>query len=170
MSKQELPGCRSCGGTKLATILDLGRTPLANALLTAEQLAEPEDTYPLKLVFCRDCTLIQITETVPPETLFREYFYRSSFSDTMLRHAESIAKRLIDTRKLNESSLVLEIASNDGYLLQHYKRKGVPVLGIEPAVNIARIAREETGIPTLCEFFGSDLAARLAAQNYRADV
>ena len=125
--------CRSCGAPKLERVLSLGRTPLANALLTAEQLDAPEETYPLDLVFCPACTLVQITETVPPEKLFREYFYLSSFSETMLRHAEEIATRLTAARKLDAESLVVEIASNDGYLLQFYQRAGIPVLGIEPA-------------------------------------
>jgi SAM-dependent methyltransferase len=171
MSNSQTPAeCRSCRTTELLPILDLGRTPLANALLTAEQLEEPEATYPLELVFCPACTLVQITETVPPEQLFREYFYLSSFSDTMLRHAETIVSELIPARRLGADSLVMEVASNDGYLLQYYKRAGVPVLGIEPATNIARIARDERGIPTISEFFGAELAARLAAEGQRADV
>jgi SAM-dependent methyltransferase len=154
----------------LQTILSLGETPLANALLTAEQLDQPEASYPLDLAFCPACALVQITETVPPEKLFREYFYRSSFSDTMLRHAEEIATRLVGERRLGGEHLVVEIASNDGYLLQYYKRAGVPVLGIEPATNIARIAEEEQGIPTLCDFFGDALARQLAERGQRADV
>jgi len=171
MSQHPLPACRACGATGLVSILDLGRTPLANALLTAEQLAEPEEVYPLELAFCPACALVQITETVPPEKLFREYFYLSSFSDTMLRHAESIVRELIPARALNAESLVMEVASNDGYLLQYYKQAGIPVLGIEPATNIARIAEEERGIPTRCDFFGAELAARLSVQEgRRADV
>jgi SAM-dependent methyltransferase len=162
--------CRSCGASSLLTVLRLGRTPLANALLTAEQLEEPEETYPLDLAFCESCTLLQITETVPPEKLFREYFYLSSFSDTMLRHAEQVVSELIPSRRLGSNSLVVEIASNDGYLLQYYKRAGVPVLGIEPAVNIARVAESERGIPTVCEFFGEALAERLKDEGRRADV
>ncbi|HEV2802869.1 MAG TPA: class I SAM-dependent methyltransferase [Pyrinomonadaceae bacterium] len=162
--------CRSCGAHELELILSLGRTPLANALLTAEQLREPEPTFPLDLVFCPACSLVQITETVPPEQLFREYFYLSSFSDTMLKHAEELTARLMNERRLSPASLAVEVASNDGYLLQYYKRAGVPVLGIEPATNIARIAEEERGIPTVCDFFGADLAARLASEGRRADV
>jgi SAM-dependent methyltransferase len=151
-------------------ILSLGRTPLANSLLTAQQLSSPEETYPLDLVFCPACSLVQIPQTVPPEKLFREYLYFSSFSDTMLNHAQTLAERMTKARGLDEQSLVVEIASNDGYLLQYYKRAGVRVLGIEPATNIARVAREERGITTLCEFFGADLAARLKADGGRADV
>lgn len=163
------PVCRSCGKTGLDTVLSLGRTPLANALLTAEQLNEPEPTYPLDLAFCPRCTLVQITETVPPEELFQEYLYFSSFSDTMLRHAEEVVGYLISSRGLDDTSLVVEIASNDGYLLQYYKRAGIPILGIEPATNVAQVA-EERGIPTLCEFFGESLARELAKQGQRADV
>lgn len=162
--------CRSCGETGLIGILSLGRTPLANALLTAEQLAEPEETYPLDLVFCPHCTLVQITETVAPDKLFRDYFYFSSFSDTVLREAEKLAGRLIETRRLQAASLVVEVGSNDGYLLQYYKRAGIPVLGIEPAANIARIAEGERGIPTMCEFFSETLAEQLRQQDRSADV
>ncbi|TKS58174.1 MAG: hypothetical protein EWM72_03170 [Nitrospira sp.] len=162
--------CRSCGATGLVTILSLGRMPLANALLTAEQLEQPEQTYPLDLAFCPSCALAQITETVPPEKLFREYLYFSSFSDSLLRHAQELVERLIPLRRLHGDSLVVEVASNDGYLLQHYQRAGIPVLGIEPAMNVARVARGERGIPTLCEFFGKSLALQLKEQGKRADV
>ncbi|HLL73714.1 MAG TPA: class I SAM-dependent methyltransferase [Pyrinomonadaceae bacterium] len=164
------PACRSCGAGGLEVVLSLGRTPLANSLLTAEQLAEPEEAYPLDLAFCGRCSLVQITETVPPEKLFREYFYLSSFSDTMLRHAEQTVAQLVASRGLGPESLVVEVASNDGYLLQYYRRRGIPVLGVEPAANIARVAREERGIPTLCEFFGEELAGRLSREGVRADV
>jgi SAM-dependent methyltransferase len=169
MSKQEIHSCRSCGAPQLITILDLGQMPLANGLLTAEQLLEPEETYPLKLALCPACVLVQITVTVAPEQLFREYFYLSSFSETMLRHAEVLVETLISARKLGRGSLVMEVGSNDGYLLQYYKRAGIPVLGIEPATNIARIAREQRGIPTICDFFGEALAERLRDEQL-ADV
>ena len=164
------PRCRSCEHGDLRPILSLGRTPLANALLTAEQLREPEATFPLDLVFCPACALVQITETVPPEVLFREYAYLSSFSDTVVQNAEGIVRRLIGLEGLGSESLAVEIASNDGYLLQHYHHKGIPVLGIEPAANIARVARDERGIPTVCEFFGAELAAELVAGGRAADV
>ena len=113
---------------------------------------------------------MQITETVPPDTLFREYAYFSSFSDTMVRHAKEIAHSLTGTLKLNAQSLVVEVASNDGYLLQWYKQAGVPVLGIEPARNIAKMAEVQKGIPTICEFFGRDLAKQLVRKGQLADV
>jgi SAM-dependent methyltransferase len=162
--------CRSCDRSRLITILSLGSTPLANALLTHAQLGDEEERFPLDLVFCPDCSLVQITETVPPEKLFEEYFYLSSFSDTTLKHAAAVADKLRQARKLNSDSLVVEIASNDGYLLQFYKRAGIPVLGIEPATNIARVAEHERGITTICDFFNDKLAAELVEQGKRADV
>jgi SAM-dependent methyltransferase len=161
--------CRSCGSNKLELVLSLGATPLANALLSEEQLLLPESRYPLDLAFCHDCTLVQITETVSPAELFGEYLYFSSYSDTMVRHAETLVKQLIPERGLGPRSLVIEIASNDGYLLQFYRRQGIPVLGIEPARNIARAA-QAGGIPTLCEFFGPELGQSLSDREQRADV
>src|SRR5262245_59676510 len=161
--------CRSCGSGPLLPILALGRTPLANALLTAERLGAPEPTYPLDLVFCATCALVQITETVPPDILFSDYPYLSSFSDTAVLSAKQLAQRLIHARRLDAKSLVMEIASNDGYLLQHYRDLGVPVLGIEPAANIARVA-ELQHIPTRCAFFGRPLAQALVAAGRRATV
>jgi hypothetical protein len=162
--------CRSCGAADLELILSLGATPLANSLPASASGGPEERTYPLDLVFCPTCTLVQITETVPPEELFRDYLYFSSFSDTMLAHARDLVGRFAAERRLGPSSLTVEIASNDGYLLQYYKAAGVPVLGIEPARNVARVAVEERGIPTVTEFFGLELAARLAAEGKRADV
>lgn len=133
-------------------------------------MSEPEPTWPLELAWCPDCSLVQITETVPPDTLFCEYAYFSSFSDTMVAHAKSIAQRLTSERELGEDSLVVEVASNDGYLLQWYREAGVPVLGIEPAQNIAKVATEVRGIPTISEFFGKDLATQLASDGQRADI
>ena len=165
-----LTACRSCGNTDLHQVLSLGRTPLANALLNDEQLLADEETFPLDLAFCPQCTLVQITETVSPEKLFREYFYLSSFSDTTLRHAKEIATRMIDTKRLGPENLVVEIASNDGYLLRHYKSAGVRVLGIEPAVNIARVAEQEHKIPTIPHFFTEFLARQLRISDFDPDV
>ena len=162
--------CRSCGRDGLVGILDLGRTPLANALLPAEPVDGPEPTYPLELAFCPHCSLVQILETVPPEQLFGEYVYFSSFSQTMLDHARTLADEMVTARRLGSKSLVIEAASNDGYLLQFYQQAGVRVLGIEPARNIAEAARRERGIPTLTEFFGAGLAGRLRSEGRRADV
>jgi hypothetical protein len=145
-------------------------TPLANSLLKPNDLDQPEARYPLDLVFCASCKLVQITETVPPEKLFREYLYFSSFSDTMLSHARELVGRLVGELHLGPQSLAVEIASNDGYLLQYYKGAGVPVLGIEPAQNVARVAIEERGVRTISEFFGLELARKLVSEGHRADV
>ena len=161
--------CRACGAGGMKLVLSLGSTPLANSLVQ-DRFQETEARYPLDLVFCPSCTLVQITETVPPEVLFREYLYFSSFSDTMLEHAQELVRRFVAERRLGPSSLAAEIASNDGYLLQYYKEVGVPVLGIEPAQNVARIAIEKRGIPTLSEFFDLPLAVKLRADGRQADV
>lgn len=161
--------CRACGHHGLVPIVSLGETPLANSYLLPEDLVQPEPRFALDLVRCPRCTLVQITETVPPEVLFRNYLYFSSFSDTMLRHAQAIADRMVTSLGLGPQSLAAEVASNDGYLLQNYRRAGVPVLGIEPALNIARQA-EERGVRTIADFFGEALATRLAASGEQADV
>jgi SAM-dependent methyltransferase len=162
--------CRSCGAAPLADVLSLGRTPLANALRDHADLALPEPTYPLDLAFCTACSLLQITLSVPPDQLFRDYAYFSSYSDTMLRHATALARRLVRERNLGRDSLAIEAASNDGYLLKTYRAAGVPVLGIEPARNVARVAREVNGVPTREEFFTADLARRLVEEGLSADA
>jgi SAM-dependent methyltransferase len=162
--------CRSCNQGGLEPVLSLGRTPLANALLTAEQLHQQEPTYPLELCFCPVCALLQITYNVPPDELFRDYIYFSSYSDALLRHAQQIVEYMIASRKLSRDGFVLEIASNDGYLLQYYKRAGIACLGIEPARNVAQVAQQERGIETICEFFGRELAQELSQQGRCADV
>lgn len=160
------PGCRSCGHQNLERVLDLGHVPLANNLLLRPD--EPHGRFPLTLAFCPGCSLVQICETVEPEVLFGHYLYQSSFSEAMLAHARDEALMLIERRGLGRQSLVVEVASNDGYLLKNFVAAGVGVLGIEPARNIAAIA-SQNGIPTLCEFFGSEVGARLAAEGQRAD-
>jgi SAM-dependent methyltransferase len=161
--------CRSCGRSGLELVLSLGQLPLANALLTEEQINKSEPIYPLDMAFCPNCALVQITETVSPEMLFSEYLYFSSYSDTTLQHAREIVKRLVASNQLNSKSFVIEIGSNDGYLLQYYMNAGIPVIGIEPAKNIARVAQDK-GIPTLCEFFGRKLAQNLKEQGKCADI
>jgi SAM-dependent methyltransferase len=161
--------CRGCGTPGLEIVLSLGAMPPSNALLTKAQLDEPEAVFPLDLAFCQTCALAQITVSIDPAALFAEYAYFSSYSTTMLAHAESLVGELIDERELGPPSLAMEIASNDGYLLQYYVRAGVPVLGIDPARNIA-VAANERGIETLCAFFGADLAEELRASGRRASV
>lgn len=161
--------CRSCGSSNLHPVLSLGETPLANALIWKEHLDIPEPKFPLEVVFCSDCTLVQITETVPPEILFRDYVYYSSFSDTVVKNGQQITDRILNSRSLGPDSLVVEIASNDGYLLNFYKQAGIPILGIEPAINIAKYA-EEHGVATLAEFFNESLANWLKREGRQADV
>lgn len=163
-----IEGCRICNSRSLRPVLSFGNMPLVNALLTEDELDQGEKTYPLDLVFCTDCFLLQITETVDPGILFSNYLYFSSFSDTMVDHSRQLAESIIDTRLLGPGSLVVEIASNDGYLLKHYRERGVPVLGVEPAVNVAEVA-VRNGVPTVCDFFSDRLAASLAEQG-KADV
>lgn len=168
----ELAGhaCRSCGATALVEILSLGRVPLANALLCEDQVTTPAARHPLDLAVCPACSLVQLVASVPPEQLFTEYLYFSSFSDSFLAHAAATADRICQQMNLGANSLVVEIGSNDGYLLQYFKQRGIPVLGIEPARNIACHARDKRGVNTLTAFFDLELARQLMTQGYRADV
>jgi SAM-dependent methyltransferase len=161
--------CRACGSTSGRLILDLGSQPLANNLLTAADLAKPEPKFPLRLALCETCWLLQITDIVPPVELFSEYLYFSSFSDAMLRHSAAAVAQHLREFQLGRDSFVVEIASNDGYLLKNFVAAGVPCLGIEPAANIAQVARAQ-GIETLCQFFGTTTARQLADTGRRADL
>jgi hypothetical protein len=150
--------------------LSLGETPLADALVRPEVAGEPEPRFPLDVAFCPSCSLVQITEDVPPDQLFVDnYLYFSSFSDELLRHAERHATALTERKGLGPYDLVVEVASNDGYLLRNFAERGIPVLGIDPAPDQADAA-EAIGIPTLREFFGHELAARIVAERGPADV
>jgi SAM-dependent methyltransferase len=170
MTVTEPPVCRSCGSAHLEPILSFGHTPLADRLLTQAQLGEPEPTAPLDLAFCPDCSLVQITVSVPPEILFcQDYPYFSSVSKRLLDHFGASAEEVIERRRLGPDSLVIEAASNDGYMLRTFAARGIPVLGIDPADGPARAARE-AGIPTLCTFFTRDLAVSLGAEGRQADV
>jgi SAM-dependent methyltransferase len=162
--------CRSCGSDQLKIIISLGELPLANSLLEKEQLGEEEKVYPLDLVFCKKCSLVQITETISPEELFSDYLYFSSFSDSLLQHSESLVKKLIAERALTDQSSVIEIGSNDGYLLQFYKKRNIPVIGIDPAQNLCEFAKEEHGIDSINEYFSDDLAKSLVQKGISADV
>ena len=161
--------CRACGSGGFVPVLDLGEQPLANALRRPDELSVAEPRYPLELALCPSCSLVQITDSVDPELLFSDYPYFSSVIGALVDHARSLAQRLVRQERLGRESLVVEIASNDGYLLQHYRDAGVPVLGIEPARNIAAVARS-AGIPTISEFFGAELAESLAASGVTPDV
>jgi SAM-dependent methyltransferase len=162
--------CRSCRGTRLETFLDLGETPLADRLLTNADLGKAELTFPLRVAFCEDCSLVQITETVSPEILFADaYPYFSSFSAALLQHSRKNVLDLIERRKLGPISFVIELASNDGYLLKNYVEAGIPVLGIDPAEGPARAA-QKIGVPTRCAFFSPEFAEKLRSEGLRADV
>ncbi len=162
--------CRSCGSGELQSFLNLGITPLADRLLTEAQLAEHEPTHPLEVAFCPQCTLVQILETVPPEELFcDDYPYFSSFSPALLRHSKDNVDDIIARRGLDASSFVIELASNDGYLLKNYVEHGIPVLGIDPADGPAAAA-EQIGVPTLNTFFTLELAEKLRDEGRQADV
>jgi hypothetical protein len=162
--------CRICGHSGLTPVLDLGLMPLSDGFLTKAQLEQPEAVFPLEVAFCPSCSLVQILETVPPEKLFCEdYPYYSSFTNALLVHSRDNVLSLIETRQLGPESLVVELASNDGYLLKNYVEQGIPVLGIDPADGPAKAA-EAIGVPTLCTFFTRDLADQLVRQGRRADV
>jgi hypothetical protein len=164
------PCCRSCGAKSVQVFLDLGRTPLADRLLTRAQLAEEEPTYPLEVGFCDRCGLVQILETVPATVLFCEdYPYFSSVSDALLRHSRENVLEVIASRKLDQRSHVVELASNDGYLLRNYVDFGIPVLGIDPAAGPVAVA-QRTGVPTLPAFFTIEVARELCGRGTRADV
>lgn len=162
--------CRASGAPHLETILAFGKTPLADRLLTAEQCEQPELLAPLTLVFCPDSALVQIAETVAPEVLFyAEYPYFSSVSKSLVEHFRASALDLISRRGLNSESLVVEAASNDGYMLKNFAERGIPVLGIDPAPAPAEVARK-AGIPTLGTFFTRELAQKLRAEGQQADL
>lgn len=162
--------CRSCRSRRLETFLDLGDTPLADRLLTEADLDRRELTFPLRVAFCHDCSLVQITETVSPEILFADsYPYFSSFSPALLKHSRENVLDLIERRMLGPDSFVIELASNDGYLLKNYVEYGIPVLGIDPAEGPARAA-EAQGVATRCTFFSETLAEELREKDIRADV
>jgi hypothetical protein len=166
-----ITGCRSCGAAKLQPILAFGRTPLADALLTREQLDSPDELFvPLDLSFCENCSLVQILQTVEPEILFcRSYPYFSSVSPALMKHFANSAEALIARLGLGPEHLVIEAASNDGYMLRVFKERGIPVLGIDPADGPA-LAAESRGIPTLNRFFTTELARELRADGRRADL
>ena len=161
--------CLGCAAALGDPFLDLGSQPLANALLRPEDAARPEPRFPLAVAYCARCHLVQLTQTAPPEALFGEYLYFSSYSDTFLAHARAMADTLVARFGLGPRSRVLEIASNDGYLLKFVQAHGVPVLGVEPARNVAAVAQAH-GVPTLARFFGPDVVEDVVRDFGRADV
>ncbi len=156
--------CRICGNNLLQKILFLGHQPLANALIEKDRHADSYATYPLTLVRCQDCGLVQILETIPPDVLFTKYLYFSSYADTLVANARHLAKRVIQRYHVRHDNLVVELGSNDGYLLQFYKSAGVKVLGVEPAANVATVALRERRIPTLVTFFSKEVARQISEE------
>ncbi len=158
--------CRSCGSEKIQSIIPLGELPLANALLPSSVVIN-EPRHNLEVMLCEDCGLAQLKDEIDPKELFSDYVYFSSNSDTMLKSVETLVDKLVPS--LDKDAFVIEIASNDGYLLKNYIRHNINALGIDPAQNIAKVANEN-GIPTLCDFFGESLAQKLAAEGKQADI
>jgi SAM-dependent methyltransferase len=158
--------CRTCGSDVDHVFVDLGMSPLCENILPADQLDSPETYYPLRASVCSKCFLVQLSEYVPPEEIFSEYAYFSSYSTTWVAHAKAYCEMIEKRLGLNQESLAVELASNDGYLLQHFK---VPVLGIEPAANVAAVAVAK-GVPTRVAFFGLELAKQLVAEGRGADL
>jgi SAM-dependent methyltransferase len=162
--------CRSCGGSSLDVVLDLGLQPIANAFVEEANRDEPEDRFPLEIAFCQNCALVQVTETIDPDVLFgQDYPYFSSFIPALLIHSRHHAEALVKARNLGANSLVVEVASNDGYLLKNFVEAGVPVLGVDPARGPAEAA-QAAGVPTLNAFFNAETAAKLVAEGKKADV
>ena len=162
--------CRFCKAELKHVLIDLINSPASNSFLDAEQLNEPEVFYPLKVYVCGNCFLAQVEEYKKSDAIFNsDYVYFSSYSSTWLKHAEVYSDKMIERFKINDQSLVVEIASNDGYLLQYFKQKKIPVLGIEPTANTAKVAMDK-GIDCIIDFFGVRLATELASKNIRADL
>jgi hypothetical protein len=169
VSGRAAAGCRFCQGHDLRPFVDLGMSPLCETFLTADALDRMEPFYPLNVLVCGRCFLVQLKEYVSPEEIFTEYAYFSSYSESWLAHAREYARRMIERFGLGSQSFVVELASNDGYLLRNFVAAGIPCLGIEPAANVAKAA-EQAGVPTLVEFFGRRTASALAAQGKRAQL
>lgn len=161
--------CRSCATVLTRTFCDLGMSPLSNSYRTAAQQREMEPTYPLHAFVCEKCFLVQLEAFETPESIFGDYAYFSSYADSWLAHSERYAGLAIEREGLRADSLVVELASNDGYLLQYFARAGIPVLGVEPAANVARVAVDK-GIPTDVAFFGVQTARRLLEEHRPADL
>ena len=161
--------CRFCGSMLEHTFVDLGASPLCQSFLDSDQLDHMEPFYPLNVYVCGNCFLVQLQEYVAPENIFSDYLYFASYSDSWLAHAKSYTDQMVKRFPITEKSLVVEIASNDGYLLQYFVEKKVPVLGIEPAANVAAVAMQKS-IPSLVKFFGSGTARELVASGKRADL
>jgi hypothetical protein len=161
--------CRFCGTELKHTFLDLGTSPFANSYVKAESLGEMEPFFPLYVFVCEQCLLVQLKDCSTPDRIFSDYAYFSSYSDVWLHHASTYTDMILKRMKLNDRNLVVEVASNDGYLLQYFMEKDIPVLGIEPAQNVANVALEK-GVPTRTSFFGEHYAQTLVGEGVRADL
>src|SRR5271168_2432902 len=161
--------CRFCGIALRRTFVDLGMSPLCETFPAASELNRGEVFYPLQVQVCENCLLVQLDQYESADKIFTDYPYFSSYSDSWLKHAEKYCQKMTTRFGLNTRSFVVEVASNDGYLLQYFLQQGVPVLGIEPAANVAQVATEK-GVPTLVRFFGAELAGALAAEGRSADL
>ncbi len=164
-----LPACRFCSAPLRHTFVDLGMSPLCESYVPAERLGAMEPFYPLHVRICEQCLLVQLEEFVAPDEIFTEYAYFSSYSDSWVTHAREYVESVVERFGLDGRSQVIEVASNDGYLLQHVLERGIPALGVEPAANVAEAARER-GIETVVEFFGRELASRLVREGRQADL
>ena len=169
VQSQTTGNCRFCNQPLRFTFVDLGMSPLCESFLSLEQLNQMEPFYPLHVFACESCFLVQLEEFVSPENIFTEYAYFSSYADSWLQHAQNYTHFVTDRFDLSSESFVVEVASNDGYLLQYFVQKNIPVLGIEPAKNVAKVAIEK-GVPTLTEFFGEKLARQLLEEGKQADL
>ena len=164
------PPCRLCGTDLRHTFVDLGMSPLCESFLSADELNRTEAFYPLHARICEECLLVQLEAYVAADEIFGgDYAYFSAYSDSWVEHARVYAERMRDRLKLSSESFVVELASNDGYLLQHFVAAGIPVVGVDPAANVAEAARSR-GVETVVEFFGADLAERLVAERAPADL
>jgi len=161
--------CRFCNCEIKKIFVDLGITPLSNSFVKYENLNKPEKKFPLKAYVCENCFLVQIPEFETPDNIFGEYAYFSSYSKSWLQHVENYVNMISKKNDLGQDNLVVELASNDGYLLQFFKKNGIPVMGIEPAANVAKVA-EKKGIRTIIEFFGEKLAEKLSSEEIKADL
>ena len=169
LSQVTMPRCRHCGTPLHHTFVDLGMSPLCESFLRVDQLNSMEPFYPLHVFVCHGCFLVQLEEYVSPQDIFTEYAYFSSYADSWLQHVERYTDQMIARWRLGPSSHVVELASNDGYLLQYFVARKIPVLGVEPAANVAKVA-EAKGVPTLVKFFGRETARQLAAAGKGADL
>lgn len=163
------PHCRFCGAPLQHTFVDLGMSPLCESYVSVDRLNQMEPFYPLHVYVCDRCFLVQLEEYVSPAEIFTEYAYFSSYSDSWLQHAKRYTEQMVERFRLTAQSKIVEVASNDGYLLQYFVAQGIPVLGIEPAANVAKAAIAK-GVPTRIEFFGAASAAALAAEGSEADL